>query len=31
MKKTAKNAKRPVLNVKRPAKGVVDNGKRGAK
>lgn len=31
MKKTAKNAKKPVTNVKRPAKGTVNNGKRGAK
>ena len=32
MKKRAKNAKRPVTNVKRPAKGTVNNGKRkGAK
>ena len=25
MKKTAKNAKKPVLNVKKPAKGAVTN------
>ena len=27
MKKLTKNAKKPVTNVKRPAKGVVDNGR----
>jgi hypothetical protein len=31
MKKTAKNAKKPVTNVRRTPKGVVDNRKRGAK
>lgn len=31
MKKLTKNAKRPVTNVKRPAKGTVNNGRRGAK
>ena len=31
MKKRAKNAKRPVTNVRRPAKGTVNNKKRGAK
>ena len=31
MKKRATNATRPVLNVKKPVKGAVNNGKRGAK
>lgn len=31
MKKRATNAKRPVLNVKKPVEGAVNNGKRGAK
>ena len=31
MKKQAKNARKPVTNVKRPAKGTVNNKKRGAK
>jgi hypothetical protein len=31
MKKITKNAKKPVTNVKRPAKGVVNNGRRQAK
>jgi hypothetical protein len=31
MKKPAKNAKRPVLNVKKPVKGTVNNRKRGAR
>lgn len=31
MKKQAKNAKKPVTNVKRPAKGTVNNGRRSAK
>ena len=31
MKKLAKNAKKPVLNVKKPVKGSVTNTKRGAK
>ena len=31
MKKLAKNAKKPVLNVKRPDKNTVNNNKRRAK
>lgn len=31
MRKPAKNAKRLITNVKRPAKGTVNNGNRGAK
>ena len=31
MKKQRNNAKKPVTNVKRPAKGTVNNGKRGAR
>lgn len=31
MKKHTSTSKRPVTNVKRPAKGTVNNGKRGAK
>jgi len=31
MKKQSKNAKKPVTNVKRPSKGTVNNGRRGAK
>lgn len=31
MKKLTKNAKKHVTNVKRPAKGTVNNGRRGAK
>ena len=31
MKKLTKNAKKPVTNVKRPSKGTVNNGKRGAR
>jgi len=30
MKKTSKNAKKPVTNVKRPVKGAVANKKRAA-
>lgn len=30
MKKQSKNAKRPVTNVKRPAKNTVNNRKQGA-
>ena len=31
MKKQAKTAKKSVTNVKRPAKGTVNNKKKGAK
>lgn len=31
MQKREKDAKKPVTNVKRPAKGTVNNGKRGAR
>lgn len=31
MKKHTRTSKKPVTNVKRPTKGTVNNGKRGAK